>query len=98
MFQNIITFYARSAFQIVILKTDINYYLAVLQQSESTNISTTIGPAQRCVPYQELFSHELLTLPRIHRLNNYHVPCQNNVESQCFMDELYMCLCTVEHH
>ncbi|CAF3346667.1 unnamed protein product [Rotaria socialis] len=98
MFQKIITFYARSAFQIVILKTDINYYLAVLQQSESTNISTTIGPAQRCVPYQELFSHELLTLPRIHRLKNYHVPCQNNVELQCFMDELYMCLCTVEHH
>ncbi|CAF4638570.1 unnamed protein product, partial [Rotaria socialis] len=69
-----------------------------VHSSESTNISTTIGPAQRCVPYQELFSHELLTLPRIHRLNNYHVPCQNNVESQCFMDELYMCLCTVEHH
>ncbi|CAF5190176.1 unnamed protein product [Rotaria magnacalcarata] len=98
MFQNIITFYTRSPFRIVILKADYNYYLAVLQQNESKNISTAIGPTQRCVPYQKLFSSELLALPRIHRLKSYHIPCQNNTELQCFIDESYMCLCTVERH
>ncbi|CAF5195082.1 unnamed protein product, partial [Rotaria magnacalcarata] len=97
MFQNIITFYTRSTFRIVILKADHNYYLTVLQQDESKNISTAISPTQRCVPYQELFSSELLALPRIHRLKSYHIPCQNNTELKCFIDESYMCLCTVEH-
>ncbi|CAF5102750.1 unnamed protein product, partial [Rotaria magnacalcarata] len=81
----------------VVLKIDISYYLAVLQQDKSDNISTTVGSAQRCAPFQELFSSELLALPRIHRLKNYHIPCQNNVDLQCFIDEFYMCLCTVEH-
>ncbi|CAF3774706.1 unnamed protein product [Rotaria sp. Silwood1] len=80
------------------VKIGVIYYLAILQQIESVNISTTIGPAQRCVPFQELFSSELLALPRIHRLKSYHVPCQNYVNLQCFIDESYMCLCTVEHH
>ncbi|CAF4025794.1 unnamed protein product, partial [Rotaria sordida] len=66
---------------------DVSYYLAVLQQTESLNISTTIGPSQRCVPCQELFSSKLLALPRIHRLKSYHLPCQNNVDLQCFIDE-----------
>ncbi|CAF4547663.1 unnamed protein product, partial [Rotaria socialis] len=97
MFQNIITFYSRFRFQMVILKTNVDYYLAVLQPYTLQNISTTISPAQQCVPYQKLFSPELLALPRIHRLKSYHVPCQNNVKLQCFIDEFYMCLCTVEH-
>ncbi|CAM4765337.1 unnamed protein product [Rotaria magnacalcarata] len=97
LFQNVITLYSMFSYYIVVLKIDISYYLAVLQQDKSDNISTTVGSAQRCAPFQELFSSELLALPRIHRLKNYHIPCQNNVDLQCFIDEFYMCLCTVEH-
>ncbi|CAF1619924.1 unnamed protein product, partial [Rotaria magnacalcarata] len=61
-------------------------------QDEPNNISTTVGSAQRCVPYQEPFSPELLELPRIHRLKSYHVPCQTNLDLRCFLDESYMCL------
>ncbi|CAF2727459.1 unnamed protein product [Rotaria sp. Silwood2] len=98
MFQYIVTFYPFYSFYMVVLKIDVSYYLAVLQQIASENISTSVGATQRCVPFQELFSSELLALPRIHRLKSYHVPCQNNVDLQCFIDESYMCLCTVERH
>ncbi|CAF4885815.1 unnamed protein product, partial [Rotaria socialis] len=74
-------------FYIVVLKIDISYYLAVLQQEPENNISTTVGSAERCAPFQELLSSELLALPRIHRLKSYHIPCQNNVDLQCFIDE-----------
>ena len=98
MFQSIVTFYSILSYYMVILKIDVSYYLAVLQQIEKVNISTMIGPAQRCVPVQELFSPESLTLPRIYRLKSYHVLCQNNIDLQCFIDESYICLCTVERH
>ncbi|CAF4150770.1 unnamed protein product [Rotaria sp. Silwood2] len=98
MFQNIITLYSMLWFYLVILRIDINYYLAVVQQTPLVNVSTTITPAQRCVPFQELFNSELLKLPRIHRLKSYHIPCQKNIDLQCFTDESYICLCTVERH
>ncbi|CAF4950669.1 unnamed protein product [Rotaria socialis] len=97
LFQNVITLYFMYEFYIVVLKIDISYYLTVLQQEPENNISTTVGSAQRCAPFQELLSSELLALPQIHRLKSYHIPCQNNVDLQCFIDESYICLCTVEH-
>ncbi|CAF3627819.1 unnamed protein product [Rotaria socialis] len=98
MFQNIVKFYPMYLFYIVILKIDVSYYLAAIQQTDRADISTIISPAQRCVPFYELFSSELLTLPRIHRIKHYHVPCQNDINLQCFIDESYICLCTREHH
>ncbi|CAF1318013.1 unnamed protein product [Adineta steineri] len=98
MFQSNITVYSQALFQMVIVKIDNRYYLAVLQKFESSSIVTSISPTQRCVPIHELLPTKLLSLPRIQRLKSYHIPCQDHVNLQCFVDEVYMCLCTKERH
>ncbi|CAF4045618.1 unnamed protein product, partial [Adineta steineri] len=98
MFQTSVTLYSEALFQMVIVKIDNRYYLAVLRKFESSNIVTSISPAQRCVPIHELLPAKLLSLPRIQRLKSYHIPCQHDFNLQCFVDESYMCLCTEEHH
>ncbi|CAF4240756.1 unnamed protein product, partial [Adineta steineri] len=99
MFQSNITLYSQTPFQMVIVKIDDCYYLAVLlRKFVSSNIITPINPAQRCVPVHELLPTKLLILPRIQRLKSYHIPCQDHVNLQCFVDEFYMCLCTEERH
>ncbi|CAF1192557.1 unnamed protein product [Adineta steineri] len=99
MFQTSVTVYSQALFQMVIVKIDNRYYLAVsLRKFVSSNIVTSISPTQRCVPIHELFPTELFSLPRIQRLKSYHIPCQHNFKLQCFVDESYMCLCTEERH
>ncbi|CAF0767234.1 unnamed protein product [Adineta steineri] len=98
MFQTSVAVYSEAQFQMVIVKIDNRYYLAVLRKVESSNIVTSISPAQRCVPIHELLTAQLLSLPRIQRLKSYHIPCQDHVNLQCFVDEFYMCLCTEERH
>ncbi|CAF4170454.1 unnamed protein product, partial [Adineta steineri] len=98
MFQSDITLYSQVQFQMVIIKIDNRYYLAVLRKFVSSNIVTSISPAQQCVPIHELLTTRLFLLPRIQRLKSYHIPCQDHVNLQCFVDEFYMCLCTKERH
>ncbi|CAF1254686.1 unnamed protein product [Adineta steineri] len=98
MFQTSITLYSEALFLMIIVKIDNRYYLAVLQKFESSNIVTSISPAQRCVSIHELLPTRLSSLPRIQRLKSYHIPCQDHVNLQCFVDEFYMCLCTEERH
>ncbi|CAF0854311.1 unnamed protein product [Adineta steineri] len=98
MFQSNITVYSPVQFRMVIVKTDNRYYLAALRKFVSSNIVTSISPAQRCVPIHELLTTQLLLLPRIQRLKSYHIPCQDHINLQCFVDEFYMCLCTEERH
>ncbi|CAF4070713.1 unnamed protein product [Adineta steineri] len=98
MFQSDITVYSQEQFRMVIVKIDNRYYLAVLRKFVSSNIITSISPAQRCIPIHELLPAKLLSLPRIQRLKSYHIPCQHNFNLQCFVDEFYMCLCTEERH
>ncbi|CAF4187431.1 unnamed protein product, partial [Adineta steineri] len=98
IFQTSFTLYSEALFQMVIVKIDNRYYLAVLRKFESSNIVTSISPAQRCIPIHERLPAKLLSLPRIQRLKSYHIPCQHDFNLQCFVDESYMCLCTEEHH
>ncbi|CAF1180714.1 unnamed protein product [Adineta steineri] len=98
MFQSNITLYSQAQFRMVIVKIDNRYYLAVLRKFVSSNIVTSIGPIQRCVEIHELLPTTLLSLTRIQRLKSYHIPCQDHVNLQCFVDEFYMCLCTEERH
>ncbi|CAF5119233.1 unnamed protein product, partial [Rotaria sp. Silwood1] len=74
MFQDQITLYAENWFQIVFVKIDNNYYLAVLQEFQVSNISTSIGPDRRCLPIDELLNSSQLTMPKIQRAKFYHIP------------------------
>ncbi|CAF4221069.1 unnamed protein product, partial [Rotaria sp. Silwood2] len=98
MFQHTVTLYSPHPFQIAFIKIESNYYLAILQQLEQSNISTSISSAQRCAPINELFSPILQALPKIQRIKYYHMPCQTNSNLKCFFDESFMCLCTLERH
>ncbi|CAF3338231.1 unnamed protein product [Rotaria sp. Silwood2] len=98
MFQRQITLYNENWFQIVFVKIDTNYYLAVLQEFEVLNISTSIGPDRQCLSINELLDSSQFAMPKIQRVKFYHIPCQTHHDLQCFFDEAYMCFCTQEHH
>jgi hypothetical protein len=93
-----VTLYLRLLFQIVFININNHYYLAVLQQVDISNISTSIDSSRRCPSITELLKLEQLKLPRIERIKYYHIPCQTDHNLQCFFDESYMCLCTTEHY
>ncbi|CAF3991367.1 unnamed protein product, partial [Adineta steineri] len=98
MFQNHVILYIQRMFKMILVKIDTRYYLAVLQKFVQSNITTSISPAQQCASVDEVLNTKSVSLPRIQRLKNYHIPCQRDFKLQCFVDEFYMCLCTEEHH
>ena len=88
MFQKTVVVYSQAPFQIVLLQLGSLYYPGVLRRFTAKNTTTSISRAQQCVPIDELFSAELVSMPRIRRMKSYHLPCQHHVDLQCFMDEL----------
>ena len=66
--------------------------------SSQENISTSIDSSRRCVSITELFNNEQLHWPEIRRIKYYHKLCQTHLDMICFVDDPYMCLCTLEHH
>ncbi|CAF1339618.1 unnamed protein product [Adineta ricciae] len=53
--------------------------------------SSSIGRAQRCAQVNEVLNPRLRHLPPIQR-------CQVHLHLMCFVDDSYMCLCTLERH
>lgn len=98
LFQRMVTFRIRVSFHLVVVKVEEDFYLAVLQQSPRTSISTSISPQQRCAAIDDLFDADILQMPRFRRVKHYHRPCQTDPHLQCFTDEGYFCLCTKERH
>ncbi|CAM4805094.1 unnamed protein product [Rotaria magnacalcarata] len=98
MFERTVTLYSLLPFQIVFVKIDDRYYLAVLQQSEQSNISTSIDSSQRCSSINEILDPTLIALPQIQRVKYYQLPCRTYSNLKCFFDKSYMCLCTAERH
>ncbi|UJR24163.1 hypothetical protein I4U23_027129 [Adineta vaga] len=98
MFENSIRIYSQLNFRMILIKFQSDFYLSVFEKFEISNITTSVSPYQRCISINNLFNNEILSLPRIHRLKYYQLPCQHNLNLQCFFDEFYMCLCTREHH
>ena len=98
MFQNTVVVYSQLRFEMILIQFGPRYYRGVLRRfNDSNTTSTSISPAQQCVSIEGLFSAELLSMPRIHRMKSYHLPCQRHGDLPCFMDEIYLCLCTVDH-
>ncbi|UJR07365.1 hypothetical protein I4U23_011651 [Adineta vaga] len=98
MFQKTIELSHTGQWNIVIVKTTQNYYLASVQLFEPTNISTSISSVQRCFSIDEVLDSKIIHMPPIRRVKHYHTICQINSHISCFFDESYMCLCTRERH
>ena len=98
MFQHTFVIYTVDSFDMAFVQIDQRYYIAVLQQSQQTNISTVISPAQQCPPIDELLQSQLVALPEIRRIKHYHSICQTHLKLMCFVDKPYMCLCTLERY
>jgi hypothetical protein len=98
LFQRIVTFRISIPYHIVIIKSNENFYLAVVQQSPKLDLFTSINPTRECIPIENIFNSTLILLPRFQRIKFYHIPCQTNFNLNCFIDEGYLCLCTNDHH
>jgi len=98
IFQRILSVFTPNVFQLVFVKTDYSYYLAFVQQKESTNISTSIDSSRQCTSIDDLFTIEQQRWPPIRRMKYYNKLCQIHLNTLCFIDDSYACLCTVEHH
>ncbi|CAF1187972.1 unnamed protein product [Adineta ricciae] len=76
-----------------------NKNFSLLQPSSLlSNISTSISPAQQCLPVGDLLNSTMRSFPAIRRVKYYHTLCQMKFDLLCFHDELYMCLCALDHY
>ena len=98
IFQRIVSVYTEESSDLVLVKTDDSYYLAVLQHVAQINISTSIDSSRRCSNIIELFNTEQLSWHEIRRVKYYHQLCETHLNMICFIDDSYICLCTSEHH
>ena len=98
LFQLTVTFHIAVPFQLVFIRADTSYYLAVLQQTPQMHISTSISPAQKCQSVSQLFNATVLNMMPYQRILYFHLLCQANFHLTCFIDKAYLCLCTNDHH
>ena len=100
LFQHVVTFYISVPFHLVIVQALDKFYLVALQQSPRSYISTSIQPAQQCIPSYQLFNSTVLNMSLYQRTVLYYDLCQSqaNVNVTCFIDESNLCLCTKERH
>lgn len=98
LFQRMVTYYISVPYNIVVIKLDKKYYLAVVQSILNLDLLTSIKPSQECISIELLFNSTFMKMSRFQRLKFYHIPCQTNLNLNCFIDEYYLCLCTKDHH
>ena len=88
---------SKKAILILFLRLPIGHcYLALVRNDEykSTYTQTLKTRKQRCLYVDELFNSSILTVPRMERIEYYHLPCENYDKLWFFYDEIYMCLYT----
>ncbi|CAF3723135.1 unnamed protein product [Rotaria sordida] len=73
-----------------------DYYLIIIHENPFIfeQISTKIISSYRCRSIVELFDEIFSNRHILKRVKYYHIPCQKNVELNCFYDEVHICLCT----
>ncbi|CAF4275675.1 unnamed protein product, partial [Adineta steineri] len=98
LFQDTATFHISVPFHMAIIQSSNKYYLAVLQQSLYTNISTVIRPSQECVPVEQLLNSTIMKMVQYRRIIFFHILCHTHTDLMCFIDPAYLCLCTNDHH
>lgn len=98
LFQRIVTFYITTPLELTFIEANNKYYLAVVQQSLMRNISTSISPKQECISTKELLNSTVLNMIPYQRIIYFHRLCYTNHSLICFIDEIYLCLCTNYHH
>lgn len=100
LFQRTISLNSSDYVDMVFVKLDTTYYLAVHQPLYAVNISTSIDSNQTCSSINELLNSQFLNMPEIQRIKRCHRICQTHLRLMCFYDSNTsdMCLCTREHH
>ena len=100
IYEDSVTIYRNPPFHIMFLELFDNYYLTLLQQTSqaSTNISTDVISAHRCLAIHELFNRSVVELHLIRRIKFYHLPCQQRPDLACFYDNSQICLCNLHQH
>ncbi|CAF1301150.1 unnamed protein product [Adineta steineri] len=98
LFQHTTTFHISIPYHIVIIQSSGKYYLAVLQQSLQTDISTLIQPSQECIATEQLLNATVTKMVPYRRILFFHILCHTRTDLICFIDPAYLCLCTNDHH
>ena len=98
MLQQTVTLYVLEDFHMVFIDIAGHYYMIVLQQFKHPYLAIEVDATQRCIPIKELLDSTMMAWPRIRQVKYYHMLCQTHPDLQCFLDQLYMCLCTLERH
>ncbi|CAF0857863.1 unnamed protein product [Adineta steineri] len=98
LFQDTATFHISVPFHMAIIQSSDKYYLAVLQQSLHTNITTSIRPSQECIPAEQLLNSTVMKMVQYRRIIFFHILCHTHTDLMCFIDPAYLCLCTNDHH
>ena len=97
IFQESATIYINDEIQILIVETQQQFYLAVLKADyRQKYISTNITSAQHCPSFKTIARSQLTRSPEIRRVKYYHQLCRLQPHLLCFVDDSYLCLCTMD--
>ena len=98
LFQTEIRFHLSISYNLLLIKFNGKYYLAVLQRETQLFLSAKINTDRECRSIEQIFNSSIRKLNRFDRLKLYHLPCMMDRRLECFYDESSLCLCTTDRH
>ncbi|CAF1341018.1 unnamed protein product [Adineta ricciae] len=100
LFQHSVSFHISIPYHLVFIQTNENqYYLIYLQHLSSPMYTLTqVTSKQECYFIDQYVNSTVLNLHRYERIVHFHRICLENWNLICFIDEMYLCLCTKDHH
>ncbi|CAF1192108.1 unnamed protein product [Adineta ricciae] len=99
LFQQVVTFHISIPFHLVFIQiNERDFYLVYLQHSLPMHAFTQLSDKQRCHPMSNYVNSTVLKLHQYERIAHFHRVCLQNWQIVCFVDEMYLCLCTNDHH
>lgn len=96
---NLVTIFWSKPFHLIFVEHDKQIYLAYIEPNyiPQTHILIKVEARHRCPSIVELLDEQIVHSPRLRRVKNYHIPCQNQSDLRCFHDDdQYLCLCTAD--
>ncbi|UJR32526.1 hypothetical protein I4U23_019988 [Adineta vaga] len=98
LFQHIVTFHISIPFHLVFIQIQHDFYLVYLQHRSQMSMLTSLNPKQKCHSIDNYLNSTILQLHPYERINYFHKLCFLHWHLQCFIDKMYLCLCTNDHH
>lgn len=99
--ENTVVIFKNDPFHIFFIEIEPKTYYFIQVQPIYYSVANTtaiVTPLRRCLSIAEVFNATIVSLHRLRRIKLYHIPCQEQMNLNCFYDETQMCICNHDIH